>query len=271
MTRRGWWLVLSLACSSGADGEQAYCSAQIPCAGSLACDLAHGRCVPADQLVDCATHGADDVLAPGLAWVVVSDRSLARLADCAHTRQPGVDLDAVLLYRTCTDQFPSDVPRCACAEVGGPGKRCVMAVGKPGTAVLLPPDDQVLCESNDFNDVGQATGGVDATGNGPGGQVSGFVSLNGGSVAMQLGACSPASDPSRCDGLGPPVVPVVGDEMDVYEVDGWYSDPATAKFPTTCKCVAEPYRVALRLAADVTASEACLGRFTGTTSRIRVR
>ena len=126
----GWWLALAVACSAHKDGDQVFCSTQVPCAGSLACDLAHGRCVPADQLADCPTHGADDALAPGLSWVVIADRSVPALADCEHTRQPGVDLDAVLLYRTCTDAFPSEVPRCACSAVGGPGHRCVIAVGK---------------------------------------------------------------------------------------------------------------------------------------------
>ena len=123
MTRRWWWAVLALACSGQKDGTQAFCSAQIPCAGTLACDLAHGRCVPADELADCTTHGKNDVLSPDLSWIVISDRLPANLADCAHTRQPGTDLDAVLLYRTCTDQFPSDVPRCPCADLGGPGRR----------------------------------------------------------------------------------------------------------------------------------------------------
>ncbi|MSP92126.1 MAG: hypothetical protein EXR79_10050 [Myxococcales bacterium] len=193
-----------------------------------------------------ATAGAPDAAplpagASTTQWVrlVVADRSAE--ADCAKTDAPGVELDAIGLYR-------------GGVLVG------VAAVGSARLVGSLTP----TCPNNDFAKAAAIEGGVDATGS------RGFFALNGGGVEVAFAGCSACTTHiADCDGKGAPVMLTTGDELDVYELDPWYVKygRATAK---TCVCTADAFEVRVRRAAGSDLDAKVLGTFTGTTSRIRV-
>ena len=157
---------------------------------------------------------------------------------CTATASPGPDIDAVALWR----------------NIGGLWK--LMGVGKVGsadyTAAANPPcQNNQHAEADDIAAVCGPLGDID-------GQniSSGYLGLGGGSVELTIGACqSDFETVGTCDGKGAPVEILQGDEIDVYEVDGWYlengpggskADGATPYITGACKCLSETYEVAVR-------------------------
>lgn len=179
------------------------------------------------------------VTATEWARLVVADRSTE--PDCAKTVAPGVELDAVGLYR------------------GG----VLIGVAGVGSARLvgsLTP----TCPNNDFAKAGAVEGGVDATAS------KGFFALNGGGVEVAFRGCSACTTfIGDCDGKGAPVALRTGDELDIYELDPWYVTYGRAA-KTTCACSADAYEVRVRRVAGSDVDGQVLGTFNGTTSRIRV-
>ena len=79
---------------------------------------------------------------------------------------------------------------------------------------------------------------------------TGYISLNGGSLEIQFGACVTGSTITDCDGAGSVVEVMSGDEIDVWEVDGSYKagsgTAADGNAYAGCACYADEYQVDLR-------------------------
>jgi hypothetical protein len=232
---------LLAACNNTAAGQQAYCSDSNKCIAGRKC--VNGFCQDADAIGSCSPLG-DAHISGSLPVLAIVDRAVLTVTDCNATAQPGADIDAVGLYRAGS----------------------LIAVGRVGVAgastVLYTPASGA-CALNEHATSTTALGPRDAAGN------VGFFSLNGGTLELQFAGCgNGATTIEECDGKGAAVVPQSGDEIDVYEVDQWYSD--TGRMPKTCKCEAEKYELDLRSALDVSSGQVCLGQYEGTTSHIRV-
>lgn len=143
---------------------------------------------------------------------------------------PGADIDAVGLYR------------------GGK----LIAVGKPGTAKYVSSAAST-CD-NKKNIETTAAGPLD-------GHVfektadTGYISLNGGSLEIQFGACKTGTKISDCDGGGDIVEIMSGDEIDVWEVDTSYKTgsgtAADGNAYDGCVCYADEYQVDARPSVGV--------------------
>ncbi len=175
-------------------------------------------------------------------WVAIYDDTKT----CAGTG-PGADIDAVALYR----------------------KGKLLGVGRPGSVQYVPPPLE-SCKLNGHNkEFDQAAcagplGDID-----PVELAHGYLSLGGGWMAMQIGACAGAGKSLHdCDGLGEAIILQSGDEIDVYEVDTWYlntKNPKTGKpyITAQCKCDPEPYTVYVRKSAT-SGDQVEVGSHTGT-------
>ncbi len=163
--------------------------------------------------------------------IVIWDHSGEKL-DCTKN-SIGTDLDAVALYR------------------GKPAQ--LMGVGKIGSAKfsqgstpLCPVNDGIKKKQTDLP-VGPLNGHVYKSKDD-----TGYISLNGGSIELQIGACSntSAKGVEDCDGNGAVVIIEAGDELDVYEVDTTYkaggSGPQKGFAEDICVCYADEYQVDLR-------------------------
>lgn len=183
--------------------------------------------------------------------IVVWDKSedpAFRNGKCGSS--PGTDLDAVLLYR------------------GGK----LIAAAKVGSA-SYDTSKATTCD-NKKNIASSAEGPVN-------GKVfasnpdTGYISLNGGSIELQFGACSSTTeDVTKCDGAGALVEIMDGDQIDFYEVDTAYkpgSKTAMDGFAYDgCVCYKDQYQVDLRVDKGVDAGSMVLqasgggDTFTGT-------
>jgi hypothetical protein len=124
---------------------------------------------------------------------------------------------------------------------------------------------------NDPNDV---AGGLNTKMYGDATPDTGYFGLSGGTVEVTIGACSVSTDDVKsCDGKGPAVQIMAGDEIDVYEVDGTYkkvgTGPAAGIAPESCTCVAEAYEVWVSKKAGE--GLVGLGKYTGSKGRIKVQ
>ena len=151
---------------------------------------------------------------------------------------PGSDIDAVMLYR------------------GGH----LIAAGKVGSA-SYDTSKATSCD-NKKNIASNAEGAVNAHvyASSPD---TGYISLNGGSIELQFGACSTATeDVTKCDGAGAEVDVMTGDQIDFYEVDSSYkpgSGTAMDGFAYDgCVCYSDQYQVDLRTAVGVDAGSVVL-------------
>lgn len=141
---------------------------------------------------------------------------------------PGTDLDCVGLYRGGT----------------------LIAVGKPGTASFVAPAVASPCTvTANKSQASAAEGPLDAHvyASDPD---TGYISLNGGSLEIQFGACVSGTTITDCDGAGA-VVPIqTGDQVGIWEVDGTYkaggSDPQSGNAFDGCVCYADQYQVDFR-------------------------
>ena len=186
-----------------------------------------------------------DAVAPAASytWVVIFDDTKT----CTGTG-PGADIDTVAVYR------------------GGK----LIGVGKPTTP------DYAAGGAKDCDKNGHAKAADVEACAGPLGDINpkeistGYLSLGGGSVELQIGGCANGKETlHECDGKGDAVAIKDGDEIDVYEVDTWYKEhenPVTkAKYITgTCKCDPEPYTVYIRMAKGVDSTGVMVGSHTGT-------
>ena len=185
-----------------------------------------------------ADAGSDAGAATGYAAVVVWDKS----ADPAFVNgkcgsSPGADIDAIGLIR------------------GGK----LIAVGKPGTANYAA--STVSTCTNKKNIASTVEGALN-------GHVyaampdDGYLSLNGGSVELQLGACKTGTTITTCDGAGDVVRVQSGDDIVLYEVDTSYkagsSSPAAGNAYDGCICYADEYELDVRLSVGVDAGSVAL-------------
>ncbi len=144
---------------------------------------------------------------------------------------PGADIDCVGLYR------------------GGK----LIGVGKIGTANYAASPAST-CENNK-NSVASVEGPLNGHVYASSPDV-GYVSLNGGSIEIQFGACKTGSTITDCDGAGALVPLLPGDEVDVWEVDTTYKSgsggPADGNAYDGCICYPDEYEVTVRskLGAD---------------------
>jgi len=151
---------------------------------------------------------------------------------------PGSDIDAVMLYRN--------------------GK--LIGAGKVGTTNYSASASS-SCD-NKKNIAASAEGPVN-------GHVyasspdTGYISLNGGSIELQFGACSTATqDATKCDGKGALIDVEPGDQIDIYEVDASYK-PGTGTIVegfayAGCVCYSDEYQVDLRVDKGVDAGSVAL-------------
>ncbi len=143
---------------------------------------------------------------------------------------PGADIDAVGLYRA--------------------GK--LIAVGKPGTASYVTSAASTCTDTKNIPSTaeGPLNGHVYASN-----PDTGYISLNGGSLEIQFGACVTGTKITDCDGAGALTEVMSGDEIDVWEVDTSYKagsgTAADGNAYSGCVCYADEYEVDARPAVGV--------------------
>lgn len=156
------------------------------------------------------------------ASIVIYDGSKTKPATCDGTGS-GADIEAVALKR------------------GGK----FIAVGKPGSADYKEsagkcPDNK-HAEADDIEAVTGAPGTIDTKA-----AENGYLSLGGGSVEVQFGACTGGGkDKAKdCDGKGDVTAIEDGDEVWVYEIGPTYKTQYSLF--SGCKCLAEGFEVDAR-------------------------
>jgi hypothetical protein len=162
---------------------------------------------------------------------------------------PGSDIDAIALWRKIGTTWT------------------LMGVGKAGSA-NYDTSKASTCDNKK---------NIPASSEGPiNGKVfksnpdTGYISLNGGSLELQIGACQSATeDESTCDGAGAIVDIMDGDQLDVFEVDKTYlptGEGLQKGFAYDgCVCYADEYQVMLRTEKGVDAGSIFLGDAGGST------
>lgn len=191
-----------------------------------------------------ATTGTDDtstgdtVTTKTYKAILIADKSAdPTFANGKCGSSPGSDIDAVGLYR------------------GGK----LIAVGKVGSANFDTSKATTCADTK--NDPKSAEGPLD-------GHVyaskpdTGYISLNGGSIELQFGACKTGTKITDCDGAGDLVAVQSGDEIDVWEVDTSYkaggTGPAAGNAYDGCVCYADEYEVDIRTDKGVDAGSIVL-------------
>lgn len=183
--------------------------------------------------------------------IVIVDKSAdPKFINGACGSSPGTDLDAVGLYRGGK-----------LIGVGKPGSAnydksaatsCTVDAGKSAaTSAEGPLDGHVYASKPD----------------------TGYISLNGGSIEIQFGACKTGTKITDCDGAGDIVDIMSGDEIDVWEVDGSYKagsgSPADGNAYDGCVCYSDEYNVSVRVSKGVDAGSLWLpatGTYKGATT-----
>lgn len=200
------------------------------------CDASVGGLLDADDATSDTTQGTDttidtntDTTTPPTEYksIVIFDKS----EDPVCTKSPGMDFDAIGAWRGNT----------------------FLGVGRVGSANIATSGSK--CPDNDKNIPSSAEGPVN-------GKVfadkpdTGYVSLNGGSLELEIGACTNgASTAFDCDGKGALVALKSGDELDIYEVDTTYKPGSGSDRDgfaySGCACYADEFTVNLRTAKGV--------------------
>ncbi len=182
------------------------------------------------------TAGGDTTVVPvTYKSVVIWDKSQDPSLATSCGKSPGTDLDAIGLYRN----------------------NVLIGVGKPGTAVFVPAPAAACVADTGKDSASSAEGPLDA-------HVyaktpdKGYISLAGGSLELQFGACATGSTITDCDGKGALVDVQSGDQLDVYEVDNTYWPTANGgagpeagnayynSATDKCACYADEYQVDFR-------------------------
>lgn len=216
------------------------------------------------------TTTATDTGTPGKKYMYVTiDGSPASEPDCKLTSSPGPDIDAIALFDKA-------------------GK--LKGVAKPGTSVFKAGAKK-LCEAeNKKTDSTKVCGPVNGKVNEKAADTE-YFGLSDGTIEVQIGACSAATDDlTKCDGAGAVVEIMAGDQIGVYEVDGSYlaktvcekadaaavpdkkvcgGGPQTGLAYDGCKCIAEEYQVWIGTGTGKV--EVDLGKHKGTNQYIDVK
>lgn len=176
---------------------------------------------------------------------VAIDGSPYKEVDCKATTSPGPDLDAIGLYRA--------------------GK--LIGVAKVGSAVFKKGLTPACAAENKHAEVNDIEGPLNADTD------KGYFGVSNGTVEFEFGACTVSTNViTDCDGSGASVPILVGDEIDVYEVDKSYkpdgSGPQKGRASAACKCLSEDYELFVGSAGKVDKS---LGKFTGSKPQIAVK
>ncbi|MSP92119.1 MAG: hypothetical protein EXR79_10015 [Myxococcales bacterium] len=193
-----------------------------------------------------AAAATDAAVAKVYKYVTIDGAPL-KTEDCTKTSSPGADLDVVALFR------------------GGK----LQGVGKVGSA-LHKKGTTPLCEKeNKHAEAKDVEGKLDTKMYTTATPDTGYFGLSNGSVQVQIGACTKATDDvSVCDGAGASVDILVGDELDVYEVDDTYKKagkgPQSGIADDKCTCLAEEYDVYVHVTdGGVSKDGSSLGTFKG--------
>ncbi len=235
-------VALGLVCAAILGCGASQSASDLDASGPDGCTLA----IPVADAV--ADAGDASATAAGYTAITIRDRS----ADPAFINgkcgsSPGADIDCVGLYRD--------------------GK--LIAVGKPGTAAFAPAPNATCANPRDVT-AATAEGALDGHVYGDPLLDTGYISLNGGALTLQFGACSGASNITNCHGEGGVVTVLPGDEIDVWEVDSGYltgsSTAADGNAWSGCTCYADEYEVDLTPSAGgppITLPRGCGGNGIG--------
>lgn len=235
------------------------CDAQVdPEADGTAGDTASDASTGGD------TSGSDTAAASGYAFVTI-DGAPEGNPDCT-TSSAGADIDVIAVYNK---------------------DGSLKGVGKPGTVVHkegATPKCPTWGSKNQcsygtikpecHNDPSDVAGGLNTKMYSDATPDTGYFGLSGGTVQLQIGACSVSTtDIKQCNGNGALVEILPGDEIDVYEVDGSYKagsgSGAAGIAPESCICKAEAYEVFVsKKAGEALVS---LGKFSGSKGAIKVQ
>jgi hypothetical protein len=172
------------------------------------------------------------IVADPYLYVVVQDTEQT----ACTTNGPGADIDAVELVSSTGDPlgwgktgsavFYKNPAGNACENVDCPGGNCKYAA----ISTTFTQADLVARTE------GLQDGEVNAVGNDVG-----YLSLNGGTLQLQIGDLT---------GAGPAQAIMKGDQIQIYEVDKTY--PAEGYAPLTCSCLPEHYTVFVQTASGAT-------------------
>ena len=183
--------------------------------------------------------------------------------DCMSS-SPGADIDVVALYSAQGN---------------------LRGVGKPGT-VVHKEGATPACPGGWFggcvygkigaychNDPSDVAGGMNTKMYSDSTPDTGYFALSKGTLQLQFGACTVSTnDIKQCNGAGPVLDILPGDEIDLYEVDGSYKagsgSGAAGVAPASCICKAEAYEVFV--SAKPGTGLQSLGQFTGSKGAIKV-
>ena len=215
---------------------------------------------------DTTTTGDTAVTPTGYMFVTI-DGAPDGTADCSTT-SAGADIDVIAVYNKDG----------SLKGVGKPGS----VVHKEGAIPKCPTwGSKNQCSYGTIkpechNDPSDVAGGLNTKMYSDATPDTGYFGLSGGTVQLQIGACSVSTtDIKQCNGNGALVEILAGDEIDVYEVDASYkgpvdpNKPASGIAPADCICKAEGYEVFVSKKAGE--SLVSLGKFTGSKGLIKVQ
>lgn len=256
-------LVLASACSGqdGEDGEDGGGTADMGTTGDMAESdgggmdhdgMDHDGHMDHDGMASDTMSGdmADEDMgggSTGYPWVVIydGDGSEGWKPSC-DTSGPGADLDMAALWRLNTDSNEYEL----------------IGVVKPDSIDYVVAPEASSCpaktshsQEDDVKAFAGAFGDVDME------LDDGYLSLNGGSVEFQFGACSQSGATWKtCDGSGDAVEVMPGDEIDIYKVDAYYFKKGWSNYDAPT----ESYEVVLRTEKGLSDGSLSLGVHAGT-------
>ena len=199
----------------------------------------------------------------GYLWVTL-DGNPEPTPDCNSTSSPGADIDLIALY-AASGQLKG---------VGKPGSAVWQAAASPGCATWGSKGQCAYgaAKAGCYNNPNDITGKLDTKMYSDGTPDTGYFALGRGRVRAFIGACSVTTDDvKQCDGKGGLVEIMVGDELDVYEVDGSYKSggsSASGIAPANCICKAESYELFVSVKPNVNLMP--MGTYSGSKGQIKV-
>jgi hypothetical protein len=213
---------------------------------------------------DTTTTGDTAVTPTGYTFITI-DGAPEGNPDCT-TSSAGADIDVIAVYNKDG----------SLKGVGKPGS----VVHKEGATPKCPTwGSKNQCSYGTIkpechNDPSDVAGGLNTKMYSDATPDTGYFGLSGGTVQLQIGACSVSTtDIKQCNGNGALVEIVAGDEIDVYEVDGSYKagsgSGAAGIAPASCICKAEGYEVFVSKKAGE--GLVSLGQFSGSKGAIKVQ
>lgn len=220
----------------------------------------------ADTSTGTDTTGSDTVVASGYKYITI-DGAPELNPDCT-TSSAGADIDVIAVYDKT-------------GKLRGVGKPTTVTF-KAGAKDLCPTWGKTnqckfgTIDAACHNDPEDVAGGLNTVMYADAKPDIGYFGLSGATVELQIGGCSVSTDDIKlCDGKGPAIEIMAGDEVDVYEVDGSYKGPKVAGKPASgiapdaCVCKAEAYEVWISKKAGE--GLVTLGKYTGSKGMIKVQ